>query len=104
MVNLNKWQSIFNIVSLFMPLVDYVVTKIEELFKGSLSGEEKKAMAVKALVTAGADPATVGGAIDTVVATKNIVGEFTHGADVVSVVGSKGAGEAGDVKTKIVQE
>ena len=74
-----KWMVIFQIIQMFMPLVEWVVTKIEQLFKAQKTGEEKKAIAMKSLEGLVTDKTVLSRMIDTAVSTKNATGEFSHG-------------------------
>jgi len=77
---LEKWTVILQIIQMFMPIVEWAITKIEQLFKGIKTGEEKKEIAMKALEGVISDKELRGKLIDTVVSTKNATGEFSHSA------------------------
>lgn len=75
---IEKWTAIFQIIQMFMPLVEWVVSKIEQLFKGQKTSEEKKAIAMKSLEGLVSDKIVLSSMIDTAVSTKNATGEFSH--------------------------
>ena len=44
MVNTGGWVDIFNIITMFLPIIEWAIDRIESLFKGKKTGEEKKAI------------------------------------------------------------
>lgn len=83
-LDVGRWEVVLKLLTMIMPLIDYIIGKVEQTGK---TGEEKKAIAMLALkpVIAMAPEASpmVSAMVDSAVALKNETGEFNHRANEV---------------------